>query len=337
MENTFLIITSIADQNHHLLKLFAEESLIHNIPFIVIGDTKSPTEFNLTGCDFYSIERQQNLSFELAKELPFKHYARKNIGYLLAISKGAEVIIETDDDNLPLDGFWNIRKKQVNAHLLSNRNWINIYKYFIDSQIWPRGFALENIKDELPELGEIKSIDCPIQQGLADGNPDVDAIYRLTLPLPLTFNKAENIALGLNSFCPFNSQNTTWFKEAFMLLYLPSYCSFRMTDIWRSFVAQRIAWTCNWPILFHQSTVFQERNDHNLMSDFRDEISGYNNNAQIYSRLKSLSLKDGIENIPSNMLLCYKELIEMNLVKIEELELLKLWIKDISLLTFRFK
>ena len=73
------------------------------------------------------------------------------------------------------------------------------------------------------------------------------------------------------------------------------------------------------------------------MSDFRDEISGYNNNAQIYSRLKSLSLKDGIENIPSNMLLCYKELIEMNLVKIEELELLKLWIKDISLLTFRFK
>ena len=29
--------------------------------------------------------------------------------------------------------------------------------------------------------------DCPIQQGLADRNPDVDAIYRLILPLPFSF------------------------------------------------------------------------------------------------------------------------------------------------------
>jgi hypothetical protein len=76
---------------------------------------------------------------------------------------------------------------------------------------------------------------------LADENPDVDAIYRLTLPLPIIFNKANNVALGNNSFCPFYSQNRTWFKEAFPLLYLSSHCSFRMTDIWRSFVAQRIA------------------------------------------------------------------------------------------------
>lgn len=30
----------------------------------------------------------------------------KNIGYLLAISEGAEVIIETDDDNIPTQEFW---------------------------------------------------------------------------------------------------------------------------------------------------------------------------------------------------------------------------------------
>src|ERR1700691_4694073 len=93
----------------------------------------------------------------------------------------------------------------------------------------------------------------------------------------------------LGACCPFNSQNTTWFKEAFPLLYLPYYCSFRMTDIWRSFVAQRIAWTCGWPVLFHQSTMRQERNDHNLMNDFRDEISGYNNNALICNSLKELN------------------------------------------------
>ena len=329
MKNTFLIITSIADQNHPVLKQFAQESAEHNVPFIVVGDTKSPEEFNLQGCDFYSIERQQALQFGLAKTLPFRHYARKNLGYLVAISKGAETIIETDDDNLPLDGFWDNRTKQTEAHLLNNKGWVNVYKYFTDVHIWPRGFALENILDILPELENKMLIDCPIQQGLADENPDVDAIYRLTLPLPVVFNKAENIALGTNSFCPFNSQNTTWFKEAFPLLYLPSHCSFRMTDIWRSFVAQRIAWTCNWPVLFHQSTVWQKRNDHNLMNDFSDEISGYKNNALIIKSLSELELHNGVENIPSNMIICYQKLIDLGLVGQQEMNLLSDWLSDI--------
>jgi len=330
MKNTFLIITSIANQSHQVLRHFASESILHNIPFIVIGDTKSPKEFKLKDCDFYSIERQQNLDFELAKNLPYKHYARKNLGYLIAISKGAETIIETDDDNLPIEGFWDNRTKQVNASLLSNCGWVNIYKYYTESNIWPRGFALEYLQKEMPKLEKQTSVLCPIQQGLADENPDVDAIYRLILPLPVKFNKSINIALGNNAFCPFNSQNTTWFKEAFQLLYLPSYCSFRMTDIWRSFVAQRIAWTCGWNILFHTSTVWQERNDHNLMIDFQDEISGYINNAQIYKCFIELNLKEGIKNIPDNMRLCYGVLINMGLVRDNEMILLNAWLKDIN-------
>jgi len=330
MEKKFLIITSIADSNHPVLKQFAKESIINNVQFIVVGDTKSPDVFNLEGCDFYSIDRQQSLDFRLVKDLPIKHYARKNLGYLIAIKKGADIIIETDDDNLPLEGFWNNRNENVNAHILYNKGWVNVYKYFTEFNIWPRGFALENIHDSLPKLEEKSFIYCPIQQGLADENPDVDAIYRLTMPLPIKFNKAENIAVGNNSFCPFNSQNTTWFKEAFPLLYLPSYCSFRMTDIWRSFIAQRIAWTCGWPILFHYSTVWQARNDHNLMNDFRDEISGYNNNSIILNSLKELKLEDGIENIPTNMIKCYEKMIEMDLINFKEINLLKAWLKDIN-------
>lgn len=330
MENTFLVITSIANDKHPVLRLFAKETLSHGVEFIVIGDTKSPEEFNLDGCDFYSIGRQESLKFELAKILPVKHYARKNLGYLLAISKGAEQIIETDDDNFPIEGFWRNRSKLVDAHLLSNKGWVNVYKYFAENHIWPRGFALENIQDNLPELEKTMFVECPIQQGLADENPDVDAIYRLIMPLPIKFNKGNNIALGKNSICPFNSQNTTWFKEAFPLLYLPTYCSFRMTDIWRSFVAQRIVWTCGWPILFHQSTVYQERNDHHLMHDFQDEITGYINNSQIMKCLNGLELKEGIVNIPYNMMLCYKVLIESGYVGEQEISLLEAWLKDIQ-------
>ena len=330
MRNTFLVMTSIAERDHPVLQQFAVQSGTHKIPFIVIGDTKSPKDFILEGCDFYSIERQQDLRFRLSETLPYKHYARKNLGYLIAMSKGAETIIETDDDNLPRKNFWNNRTKLATAHLIKNKGWVNIYRYFTDINIWPRGFALENLQNKLPELEEQVAVECPIQQGLADDNPDVDAIYRLTLPLPVRFTQGNNVALSVQAICPFNSQNTTWFKEAFPLMYLPSFCSFRMTDIWRSFVAQRIAWTCGWSILFHNSTVWQQRNEHNLMKDFIDEISGYVNNRDIMNELVSLSLNNGIENIYDNLLACYSKLIEMQLIHPDEIKLIHRWISDLQ-------
>lgn len=330
MKKATLVVTSIAGPDNPVLSQLSRESERHHLPFVVVGDSKSPSSFHLSGCDFYSIDSQQNLDYELAKILPIRHYARKNLGYLIAMAKGAEIIIETDDDNYPLPDFWLDRQRLVQAHIVTGMGWVNVYKYFSKNNIWPRGFALEHITDTIPPLGDIIPIHAPIQQGLADGNPDVDAIYRLTQPLPFSFDCAASVALGNHSMCPFNSQNTTWFKEAFALLYLPSYCSFRMTDIWRSFVAQRIAWTCGWPILFHQSTVTQDRNDHSLMSDFKDEISGYTNNAAIVHNLNNLELLKGQENIPANMQLCYTKLVEMALVDERELILLAAWLNDIQ-------
>ena len=193
-------------------------------------------------------------------------------------------------------------------------------------------FDLEELKNPLPKKTKLSKIVCPIQQGLADQNPDVDAIYRLTSKLPITFEKSENISIGNGSICPFNSQNTTWLREAYPLMYLPSYCSFRMTDIWRSFIAQRIAWTCDWSILFHNSTVIQKRNAHNLMRDFQDEISGYENNYKIMNNLMKLKLRTGIKNIKFNMLLCYKELVRIKLIDKKEIQLLKAWFDDMKII-----
>ena len=57
-----------------------------------------------------------------------------------------------------------------------------------------------------------------------------------------------------------------------------------MTDIWRSFVAQRICWENNWHINFHSSNVVR-RNEHNLLNDFKDEIVGYLNNDKLINEL----------------------------------------------------
>ena len=325
-----LIITSIAGADHPSLQSYAKKATAQGISFIVIGDRKSPEEFRLPGCHFYSIERQQALSFLLASILPYDHYARKNIGYLVAASEGAEIIIETDDDNLPYPSFWSERKRIHNVSVLSGNGWVNVYRYFSQTHVWPRGFALEHLQDETPPLNDSRILDCPIQQGLADVNPDVDAIYRLALPLPINFDSAPDIAFGRGSICPFNSQNTTWFKDAFPLLYLPSYCSFRMTDIWRSFIAQRIAWECDWHILFHQSTVWQERNNHNLLKDFHDEISGYLHNGRIISELRNLRLQSGKEYIAPNMRVCYRMIIDMGLIDPKEMQLLEAWLMDLQ-------
>ena len=81
-------------------------------------------------------------------------------------------------------------------------------------------------------------------------------------------------------------------------------------------------------LLFHEPTVYQDRNDHNLMKDFADEIPGYQNNLKIVEKLESLKLKSGTDAIPENLIKCYSALIEMGLVGKEEMGLLEAWIED---------
>lgn len=326
-----LIITSISAPNQVMLEC-AEGCSKNDIDFIVVGDTKSPADFSLPGCHYSSIESQRELPFGLAALLPEKHYARKNLGYLLAMERGADIIIETDDDNYPSPSFWSERSATIESYQCLNTGWLNMYRYFSDSVIWPRGFPLEYIKNSLPPIND-SSFDshyCPIQQGLADKNPDVDAIYRLTMELPFDFKQSQPVAIGSGCWSPFNSQNTTWFKDAFLLLYIPSYCSFRMCDIWRSFIAVRICWANNWNVLFHAPTVYQERNEHSLLGDFSDEISGFLNNSNICKELEKLDIASGVENIPEGLIKCYETFINNRLIEKCEIKLLEKWLSDVN-------
>ena len=326
-----LVVTSIAAPNA-VLRALAEGSIRHNVHFYNIGDSKTPAGFALDGCDYYPLERQRASGLAYAALCPERSYTRKNIGYLLAIRNGARVLIETDDDNFPRDPFWLPRQREAQAPLAEKTGWLNAYGFFSDALLWPRGLPLDAVRTKLPELASLPltARDCPIQQGLADENPDVDAIYRLLLPLPQNFRPGR-VILGDGAWCPFNSQNTTWWAEAFPLLYLPAHCSFRMTDIWRSFVAQRIAWANGWSVLFHEATVWQERNDHNLMRDFQDEVPGYLHNRAIGATLDALPIEPGVQNLGENLRRCYTALVCMGVVGEAELPLLEAWLGDLGL------
>ncbi len=329
--NKTVVVTSISAPNQSLRALAtgARES---GADFLVIGDSKSPPDFQLEGCEFYDVARQRESGFAYADLCPLGSYTRKNIGYLVAMRGGAPLIIETDDDNIPRDQFWAERTLESDVPEIPNAGWVNVYGYFCDILMWPRGFPLESVQQKAPEFAtlEQRRSECPIQQGLADGDPDVDAVYRLLLPLPQTFRSDRRVALADGSWCPFNSQNTTWWPQAYPLMYLPAHCSFRMTDIWRSFVAQRIAWVNRWSILFHEPTVWQDRNEHDLMRDFADEVPGYLHNGAMCAALAALPLKAGADQLGANLTICYEELIAKGWIGAGELELLAAWLRDLD-------
>jgi hypothetical protein len=328
--NPCLVITSIAEPTA-TLRALAASARLNAFDFILIGDEASPAGFELDGCDYYSLEHQRELDFELAAICPARHYARKNIGYLLAVQRGAPVIVETDDDTVAYDRFWEPRERSPLARAIAGHGWVNVYRYFSTANIWPRGLPLDQARAPVPPRESLPFSDvlCPIQQGLVDDDPDVDAIYRLLFASPAQFEPGPSIALTTGSWCPFNSQNTTWWPEAFPLLYLPAYCSFRMTDIWRSFVAQRLAWVNGWGVLFHQPTVRQDRNVHDLMRDFRDEVPGYLENRAICEALATLQLRPGVEHVGDNMRRAYELLVENGWLDERELELLDAWLNDL--------
>lgn len=326
------VVVTTVNRPTAALQRLADGCSASSADLVIIGDQKTPPDFSLQGSRYFDVARQRGTGLKYAELCPVRHYARKNIGYLLAIASGAEIIIETDDDNIPLAGFWERRSRRVTLRSVCAAGWVNAYAFFTQARIWPRGLPLNEVQSIVVPAADwpMLEADCPVQQGLANGDPDVDAIYRLVLPLPFDFNTADPIALGPGSWCPFNSQNTTFFAEVFPLLYLPYHCSFRMTDIWRSFVAQAILHASGWSVMFHQATVHQDRNEHDLMRDFRDEIPGYVNNEVMMHELSRLALLPGTENISANLERCYGKLVEMKLLDGAELLLLDAWLQDLK-------
>ncbi len=301
----------------------------HAGQLIVIGDRKGPPAFDLPRTLFYSLADQLAMPYQLAAKLPTGHYARKNLGYLEAIRSGAESIFETDDDNAPLAS-WSPRSYEQEAETWTQPGWFNVYRLFSADFLWPRGLPLDQVRGgSLPASPvSVSSVLAPIQQGLVNGSPDVDAVWRLLLDRDLEFRRRSSVVLAPGTWCPFNSQCTWWWPPAFSLLYLPCFASFRMTDIWRSFVAQRCLWEIGRGVLFHSPQMSQDRNVHDLMRDFQDEVPGYLNNARIAQLLQEASLEPGEEAVADNLVRCYEVLVHARLLPEQELDLVRTWVLD---------
>jgi hypothetical protein len=322
-----VVITSINSPTKAVEK-YAE---ISSLQTIVIGDTKTPKDWRLDGAIYLSVEEQIKKYSEFGEGLPVRHYCRKNIGYLEAMRLGYKIIVDTDDDNLPLDN-WRIPERK-GSFLCSPRDqdFINVYSYFSDSFIWPRGLPLECVKSKQSQTFKTnlkeRALHVPVWQGLANGDPDVDAVYRLIINKPCTFDNRAPIVLDKGTVSPYNSQNTISYEEAFTLLYLPSSVSFRFTDILRGLIGQVILWDHGCRLGFFEATVFQDRNIHNYFDDFKDEIPVFLNSRNVIDIAQGAIVSG--QSMQEQLREIYRALVKEEIVGPTEIKLVDLWLKEL--------
>ena len=327
---TSLVITTINKLNKNL-KLFSEKCRDKNWDFYLIGDKKTKITANKKNSFYFDIPKQKDTALSFAKICPENSYSRKNIGYLLSYLNGNEIIVETDDDNLPKINFFNKIKLNQRVERIKNSGWINIYDLFTSKKkhnVWPRGLPLDELLNKKIFLKKRKSYKkYLIQQGVSEINPDVDAIYRFTQKKINIKFKNYQVSLG-DSLSPFNSQNTIWHTSLLPLMYLPVTCTMRCTDIWRSLITLQIMRANKLEILFFGTSMYQIRNKHDLYQDFKDEVPAYLLNKKIINILENIKFKKGKKNFLLNLKKSYDELIKYKIFDPKEKKYLNAWIND---------
>ena len=128
--------------------------------------------------------------------------------------------------------------------------------------------TMHNMKLPIERVGVILS--------LADHDPDVDALYRLTRELPVAFKSQQLlVAIPGEKFASYNAQSTFFTEGMFWSLYLPISVHGRVSDIWRAYFSQRLARLIGMTVVYSSSQVEQIRNAHNYLADLNSEVPLY--------------------------------------------------------------
>lgn len=321
----FIIITTIHDPSE-AIRLCAK---MKDHRLIVVGDQKTSKDWSYPQVEFLPVSSHEKMDLHLTESLPYNHYSRKMIGYLYAVSEGADQIIDLDDDILPKKN-WSFPLFEGSYDLVDEKmGFVNVYTNYTSLQIWPRGLPLQYIPKKIDSESKNKrEVKVGIWQGLSDESPDVDAIYRLTINANVEFNDLPPLVLGRSTISPYNSQNTCIRKELFSLLYLPATVSFRFTDILRSLVAQPIMWLYDYLLGFTNATTTQKRNPHDHFEDFILEIPMYTNAHRVLEIVdQNISARNGIDD---NLMNAYEALHHHKIVDAKEIQILESWLKDLN-------
>ena len=354
---------------------------------VIVADTKTPHDYmeqaGLAGMGsvvhYLSVQDQQNWleaeqnggeSTAVGKFLaaiPYKHFARKNIGYLYAIQHGAKLLFDFDDDNLlPIDPntgdvFPPLSDEQFLTGARMVVNGPNVFNHhsLMGATVhnsWARGFPLQVIQDNTTQgdiifdnftLNLMESV--AVMQFCANGNPDIDAVHRLVHPLPMTFESSNtpdvvvgsspvstkgSIVVPTHSFAPYNAQATVHTYKALWALLLPFTVPGRVSDIWRGYFAEALFRDLGLSVTFLPPAIVQDRNEHHYLADMQAELDLYFKAGKLLDHLSAWHSPS--KNIPERMEELWIDLYERGYIEINDVKVVQLWLSALLEINYEF-
>jgi hypothetical protein len=287
----FIVTTTINSPTEATFK-FCEIADNKNWNFIIVGDTKTPhdeyhkLEVKYKNVTYLTPKMQESLYPELSNTIGWKSIQRRNIGFVYAYNNGADIIATVDDDNIPYDNWGDnvLVGQEVEVDLYEN-----VSSLYFDpisptnhNDLWHRGYPIEdlNFKNNIEYKGKTKR-KVLVQADFWDGDPDIDAICRLSKKPIVKFDKFEPFCS--NQLAPFNSQNTFLAREVIPFYSVLPHTG-RMDDIWGSYILQHY-----FPksVIYNQATVYQDRNIQDLVTNLENEVIGYRNTYKLLNNLEN--------------------------------------------------
>jgi len=271
----FIVTTTINHPTEATLK-FIEIAKRDGWKFVIVGDTKTPhEEYEKLDCIYLDPDKQAEMYPELSEIIGWKTIQRRNIGFVYAYNHGAEVVATVDDDNIPYDN-WGTDLyvgKEVEVDYYTNKELLVFDPLSVTNQsnLWHRGFPIDLLPyKNLIEYKGKKKITPLIQADLWDGDPDIDAMCRLSFKPIVKFDTTSPFAAA--EISPFNSQNTFIHRDALKHYAVWPYVG-RMDDIWGGYYTQKMIGDDK--LIYNRASVYQDRNVQDLITNLEKEIIGY--------------------------------------------------------------
>lgn len=286
------IVTTTINEPTIATKKFCKIADEKDWMFVVVGDTKTPHK------SYYKLKEeyknfvylhpgdQEAMYPKLSETIGWRSIQRRNIGLVYAYDQGAEVIATIDDDNIPYDnwgdnvmiGQW----KEVDVYDHKIYTVFDPLSPTFYDDLWHRGYPIELVpnKNEIEYKGK-QYREVLIQADFWDGDPDIDALCRLSKMPICKFEDFEPFAS--NQIAPFNSQNTFLHRSV-----IPYYAVLphagRMDDIWGAYIVQKY-----FPksVVYSKATVYQDRNEQDLVTNLENEVIGYRGTLNLINDLNN--------------------------------------------------
>jgi len=226
----------------------------------------------------------------MRERIPYNSDNRRNVGFLMALERGAELLISIDDDNFCLDDSDFVGEHSIAgetrevAESESSDGWFNIGTLLTTSakaEIYPRGFPYFARQKERTLDTTSRTARVAMNAGLWLTDPDVDAISRIAIAPRVTAADPQPYFLGARTWSPINTQNTGIARDAIAAYYyvrmgfnVGGLSIDRYGDILSGYLCQACVKARGEAIRIGSPVADHRRTPHNLFKDLYHELAG---------------------------------------------------------------